>query len=131
MYASAAVVGMVYAITIGNIACVCSHLYNPDYVEYVFGFQSAVGGIGGFLGPFTAGLIQPKFGQSAGFWYLAGLILFGGMVLIVASLFRRRIIKPYEDQLLQTAEPSQDNICKSYEGNSNSNLSELDGNDTA
>ena len=90
-YVTAGCLGFMEAIMVGNITCVCHHLYPEKDVVYAFGFHEAVGGIAGFVAPYTAGLIQENFGYEIGFYYLAANSMLGGLLYIIAGLIRRSI----------------------------------------
>lgn len=96
-YICAAVIGFVAAVTIGNMGCVCSHLYAKSDVEYMFGYQEAVGGIAGIIGPFTTSLLQSKLGLSSGFYFMGAHLLVGAAVLVLLMLFKRSVISPFAE----------------------------------
>ncbi|XP_067933500.1 monocarboxylate transporter 8-like [Watersipora subatra] len=105
-YVAAGVLGFMEAIMVGNITCVCHHLYPEKDVVYAFGFHEAVGGIAGFLAPFTAGLIQDKFGQDAGFYYLGCNSVLGGLIYILAGIIRKSTWAHRPENKLEDATPS-------------------------
>lgn len=90
-YVTAGCLGFMEAIMIGNITCVCQHLYPEKDIVYAFGFHEAVGGVAGFVAPYTAGLIQEKWGSEMGFYYLGANSILGGLIYIAAGLCRRSI----------------------------------------
>lgn len=98
IYMSAGVIGFIHSVTVGNIACVCSHLFPISEVDYVFGIQEVPGGLGGFIGPLVAGLLQKRFNMAAGFYYLGAVITFGAILLILAATIRTVLWTPYNQR---------------------------------
>jgi len=90
-YVTSGILGFMEAIMVGNITCVCHHLYPEKDVVYAFGFHEAVGGIAGFVAPYTAGLLQERYGDEIGFYYLAANSMLGGALYIIAGLIRPTI----------------------------------------
>lgn len=88
-YITAGILGFMEAIMVGNITCVCHHLYPEKDVVYAFGFHETLGGLAGFIAPYTAGLIQERYGKQYGFYYLGCNSILGGLVFIIAGLIRR------------------------------------------
>lgn len=110
-YGGSVIVGFTHAITIGNMGCVCSHFYPRADVEYAFGFQEAMGGLAGILGPLTTTLLQEKYGLQSGFYLLGGQLLLGAAILLIAIAGRRSIILPYNNGDSDTQSGSLD--CES------------------
>jgi len=102
-YVSAGVLGFMEAIMVGNITCVCHHLYPEKDVVYAFGFHETMGGIAGFVAPYTAGLLQEKFGFPVGFYYLGCNSILGGVVFIIAGLGRK---STWKHRPVESEEPS-------------------------
>lgn len=98
-YVTAGILGFMEAIMVGNITCVCHHLYPDKDVVYAFGFHETLGGLAGFIAPYTAGLIQERWGTEMGFYYLGCNSIVGGLVYILAGLIRRSTFfhRPVED----------------------------------
>lgn len=95
-YTMAALFGFFHAIIIANMGCVSKHLYPPRDIEYAFSYWQAMTGIGSLLGTYTAGLIQAAYGQSYGFYYTAAQTISGSLLLIFASLFKRKTWREYK-----------------------------------
>ena len=116
-YITAGILGFMEAIMVGNITCVCHHLYPEKDVVYAFGFHETMGGIAGFVAPYTAGLIQERFGLEIGFYYLGCNSILGGLVYILAGLIRKSTWKhrpiEAEDYTPSDTEASQSQDKKS------------------
>ena len=67
------------------------HVYPLDAVEYSYGLSEAVAGIGSFLFPVAAGYIQKYYGSDVGLYFLSAIVTVGGLMLVVAALFRTKL----------------------------------------
>lgn len=122
-YVFAGLFGVVYGITIANMACVSSHLYTNSEVEYAFGANEAVGGIAGFIAPLTAGIIQTRYGSDIGMYYLGSHGFLGAIILLVAALIRKDVWKSlsvtHEKSTSETDIKASDNHSNIELGNNN------------
>ena len=96
-YLTAGALGFMESILYGNILGLCHHLYPADHVVYAFGFHEVFGGIAGFATPYTISLIQQRWGDEAGFYYLAACSFLAGLVYIVSYVVRPVIWKPFPE----------------------------------
>jgi len=107
-YTCACIIGFFYSVTISNMGCLCNHLYPTQDVELAFSYQDIFGGIGSFVGPWTAGLIQAKYGTQYGFYYIGSCLLIGGVELIIAAAVRPNLWiakKAEKDEKQQDLQP--------------------------
>ena len=114
-YVSAGVFGVVYGITIANMACVSSHLYKNSEVEYAFGANEAIGGLAGFVAPLTAGIIQTRYGSNIGMYYLGAHGFIAVVIFLIAAALRKNILKSHSDSPAKTV--SDDNITGAKKNN--------------
>lgn len=94
-YITSTVVGMAHGTTVANMASLSSHLYPAKNVEGAFAFQEAVGGIAGFIGPVTTGIIQSRYSGRAGLCYISANGLMAAVILVVAALYQPTLWKPF------------------------------------
>lgn len=65
------------------------HIYPPDVIEYLYGLSGAVACIGSFTFPLAGGYIQKYYGGSYGLYFFGAAAIAGGLMLVIAGLFRR------------------------------------------
>lgn len=94
-YVTSMIIGIAHGSTIANMASVCSHLFPVKNVAGAFAFQEAVGGIAGFIGPVTTGMIQSSYSGSAGLCYIAANGFLAVVILVLAGLIRPTLWTPY------------------------------------
>lgn len=107
-YLCFAVLGFAYGLTIANMACNTSHIFNAEDVEYAFGFHQMCGGIASLVVPLSAGLILSKYSDLAGLFYVGGHLILAGIVLIIPAVVRPQMWKSTvnETQSSNQADPN-------------------------
>lgn len=87
------VMGLIYGLTIANIPCIASHVFEARHIEYAFGFYQICGGIGANVVTLTAGLLFEKYSALLSLCYVGGHIILAGIMLIIPAVMRPSIWK--------------------------------------
>lgn len=114
---------LAYGMVISNMACLSVHLYPSSQVESAFSFQEAIGGVAGIVAPITAGLIQSRFGDTAGLCYVAAHSVLAAVSLFIPAAIKTELWKPYSISKLNLPASLHDVEAKSE---NNSDTSTID-----
>lgn len=93
-YISFAVIGLCLGLIVANTTCITSHLFEKHEIEFMYGSHQIVGGIASVVGPLTTGILQFKYNDLVGLYYITGHMFLGSIAMIIPVVMKPQIWRP-------------------------------------